>query len=266
MDPIAEANGRQAQTPVLDDLREGRHRLGSRLHSYRSECLSARARSPLERDERYVGSGTTLAALAGRLYVLVQRDLLVRVDRAQVRTAAVERRLDLLLGERGSALGALALDHRLHAFALLEVHQISLPITWVTGRPVAAPALRGRSRCNHFDSRSGRVDTINSSYSPKLHSSWMAASGSGSPTFASTTFRPSSRSSSTKAWRCCSASSPPACMSAAQASPCGVDGTSSVNAQGPCTARARSASRSSGDSAVRLATTSTLAIGRRLSQ
>ena len=49
-------------------------------------------------------------------------------------------------------------------------------------------------------------------------------------------------------------------MSAAQASPCGVEGTSSVNSQGPWTVRTRSASSSSGDSAVRLATTKTLAL------
>jgi hypothetical protein len=46
---------------------------------------------------------------------------------------------------------------------------------------------------------------------------------------------------------------------AAQANPCGVEGTSNVNSQGPVTARERSASSSSGDSAVRLATTKTLA-------
>src|SRR5690606_41898670 len=38
-----------------------------------------------------------------------------------------------------------------------------------------------------------------------------------------------------------------------------VDGTSKVNSQGPCTARLCSAASSSGDSAVRLATTKTLA-------
>src|SRR5829696_2439099 len=105
----------------------------------------------------------------------------------------------------------------------------------------------------------GSVETITSSYSLKLHSSWIAASGSGSPTLASSTFRPSTRNSSTNAARCCSASSPPPCMSAAQPSPCGVEGITSVNEQGPCMVLVRRASKSSGDSAVRFATTRTRA-------
>src|SRR4051812_25723718 len=49
-------------------------------------------------------------------------------------------------------------------------------------------------------------------------------------------------------------------MSAAQAIPWGVDGTTRVNSASPSAARFLSASSSSGDSAVRLAITSTLAL------
>jgi hypothetical protein len=107
--------------PALD-LRERDTGLVRACIRNRSECLAPRARSPRERLKQCVGSGTALAALAGRFHVLVQRDLLVRVDGAQVGTTAVERRLDLLLRERRPALGALALDHRVDAFALLQIH------------------------------------------------------------------------------------------------------------------------------------------------
>src|SRR5262249_24085731 len=59
---------------------------------------------------------------------------------------------------------------------------------------------------------------------------------------------------------CDSASEPPECMSATQATPCGVAGASRGEAAPPPCARCRRASSSSGDSAVRLATTSTFAI------
>src|ERR1700742_133390 len=88
----------------------------------------------------------------------------------------------------------------------------------------------------------------------------MAASGSASPTFAPATSTPSERSPARNSSRCCCASSIPACMSAAHAMPCGVAGISRVNSQGPCTMRARSASSSSGEPAVRLATTKTRAL------
>jgi hypothetical protein len=61
------------------------------------------------------------ALLGRRLDVLVQRDLFVRVDRAEVRPAAVERGPDLLLGQRGAALRALAFDHGVYAFTLFEI-------------------------------------------------------------------------------------------------------------------------------------------------
>ena len=86
------------------------------------------------------------------------------VDRAQKRAARLERGLHLRLGERCAALGALVLDDRVDAFLFFQSHSyVSLPMTWVTGSPVAARALLGRSTLSHFDILSGKVETISSS-------------------------------------------------------------------------------------------------------
>src|ERR671924_298355 len=56
--------------------------------------------------------------LARRRFVLVQRDLLARVDRAQERSVGLERRLDLLSRQARAALRAGALDDGLDAVLL----------------------------------------------------------------------------------------------------------------------------------------------------
>ena len=73
------------------------------------------------------------------------------------------------------------------------------------------------------------------------------------------TSSPVGRSRSSALFMCASASSPPECMSAAQATPWGVAGTSSVNRVAPARARSFRAASSSSDSAVRFATTRTCA-------
>ena len=59
--------------------------------------------------------------------VLVQRGTCsVACTVQRKRPSRIQRRLDLLLGERRPALGAGALDHRVEA-VLLEVHGVSVP-------------------------------------------------------------------------------------------------------------------------------------------
>ena len=185
----------------------------------------------------------------------------VACTRAQERAAGLERGLDLRVGQLRAALGAACARSRGRRLvsprgpsAGLAPHDVLSPAGRSRPSPCAAGRRAATSRC-----WSGSVETISSSYSLKLHSSWIAASGSGSPTLASLTSRPSSRSSSRNACavllgllaarRACPPPRP---------SPCGVDGHQQGELARPLHGRVRSASSSSGDSAVRLATTRTL--------
>src|SRR6185503_18032713 len=108
------------------------------------------------------------------------------MDRAEVGPAGFERGLDLLVGQLRTTLGALPFDDGVEAF-LFEVHQsLAEPTTWVTGSPVACAALRGRSRCSHFETCVGSVETISSSKLSAFAASATAATGSGSPSRPST--------------------------------------------------------------------------------
>src|SRR2546423_6202418 len=202
------------------------------------------------------------SASARRLVLVLERDVLQRVHRAEVRSTGVERRPDLLLGQLRAALGAALLDDRVDSAGFLEVwHQSAcLVMTCVTGRPVTRSIRVGRSIFSHFDARTGSVETITSSNSPKLTASCTAASGSESPSCVST-FSPSDTNFSVAWSRCSPLAWRAASGSAAFWIPCPDAGTTSRNSGlSPLAARALSASRSSGDSAVRLATTKTRAM------
>src|SRR5437763_1278017 len=79
----------------------------------------------------------TTPGLARRLVLVLERDVLERVDRAEVGPAGVQRRPDLGLGQLRAALGAALLDHGLDPAGLLEVgHQsFCFVSTCVTGSP-----------------------------------------------------------------------------------------------------------------------------------
>src|SRR5215216_4973391 len=85
--------------------------------------------SPRSVEGRRASGARFQLRLAGRLHVLVQGDLLVRVHGAQERAVRLQRRLDLGIGQRRAALRAASLDDWIYALVLLELHQLPLPTT-----------------------------------------------------------------------------------------------------------------------------------------
>jgi hypothetical protein len=112
-----------------------------------------------------------------------------------------------------------------------------------------------------LETRVGSVEMISSSKPWMLTASWIAASGSCTPTMGSTGAPAASSSSGSASSIVASASERPwSSGSTSWCRPCAEDGTSNVNAAGPRAARSRTASRSAGVAAVRLATTRTRAV------
>ena len=145
--------------------------------------------------------------------------------------------------------------------ALGQVRAIPpLPERARTGRPVVRSTRCGRSSLSQRDTwrAAASTTTAASNSASEFTASCTAAIGSGSPTRPWIS-RPAASNRSSALFMCASASSPPECMSAAQATPWGVAGTSRVKRVGAFSARSFSAASSSSDSAVRFATTRTCA-------
>ena len=116
---------------------------------------------------------------------------------------------------------------------------------WVTVAPVRRSTRRGRSQSSHFELPEGSVATSTSSKRRGSQRSWTARTGSASPRTASTSSPASRRAAAAASAR-----------RRAATRPSHVVGTTSVTARGPRRARRPSSARSSGASAVWLATTS----------
>src|SRR5215207_2711964 len=78
--------------------------------------------------------------------------------------------------------------------ACASIRSMPFAVTVVTGTPSPA-ALCGRSSLSHFDTFVGSVEMISSSKPCRLSASWIAASGSCTPTIGSTGLPAASSSS-----------------------------------------------------------------------